>query len=444
MLVRLEKRQEMRRLAAFFGSYVASSSALLASSIATFLTFALLARTMGHEQFALNATITALTAVAVQVCGLGSMESLMRRVAQKPSFFPEMLGHVHILNLVSGAVLILIGMVALPLIFPVSESWPVTLATTAIILVTNIILLKIVWLATTSFIAHSEFATANKIEILFAVLRMIAAVLSCLVFHISTVVEWAVWNFAAHAIAATIALVLMNRLGRPKFVIVRDEVRLGLMFASQLFFKAARGNADILLLSAVVNSDLLGSYSIARRLMEASYMSVEALNRILYPGSAAVALQGMGRVYERAKRILLVTAGISLASACIVWLITPWLPALFGHEYVSLPGLNRYLCWVVIPVALGTTALEALGASGLQNIRARISNTASIIGVAAVAVATWQVGLDGVIASLYGVEIVAALVAWRVLSSYCGKTASQAPAESKADKQVLTNLAHAD
>ena len=439
--MRLTSGRQFGRLFELVGSYVASSGALLASSIATLLTFGLLARSMGHEQFALNATIAALTTIGVQICGLGSTESLVRRVAQKPPFYPEMLGHVHILNLVSGVALTVIGMIALPLIAPVSDNLTVTLATTAIILFTNIFLLKIVWLATNSCIAHSRFATANKLEIMFAGLRMLAAVLGCLVFGVTTVVEWAMWNFAAHAIAALVSLVVLNRLGRPKFRIVREEVPLGIMFASQLFFKAVRNNADILVLSAVASSEILGSYSVARRLMEASYLSVDALNRILYPGSAAVALSGMDSVYQRAKRTLFMTTGISIATASTLWLASPFLPLLFGAEYVSLVWINQYLCWAVVPIAVSTTAFEALGSAGLQSVRARIANSSNFIGAGVVALATWYAGLDGVLLSAYGVEIVAAFFAWRALIRIAGAKAAQPAATAGRDSALATGRA---
>lgn len=431
----LTSRLKENRLAQQLGTYIGSSGALLASSAAMLLTFALLARHLGHDQFALNAAITALTNVAVQICGLGSQESLVRRVAQSPSFYPQMLGHVHILNIVSGAFLVAAGMIVIPLMFPVSDALATTLAVTGLILVTNIILLKLVWLATNSYIAHSRFAIANRIEFLFAFLRMAAAVVSCLIFNISTVVEWAVWNFTAHALAAAVSLWAIRRLGRPKFVIVREEVPIGLMFASQFFFKAGRSNTDILVLSAVAGSEIVGSYSIARRLMESSYMSVEALNRILYPSYATAALSGIGGVYTRARRMLLVTTGLAMASACLVWLIAPALTLLFGNEYVSLSWITRYLCWIVVAVAVSATAFEALGACGLQKIRAKISSISNVAGAGLVALGALHAGAAGLIATTFGLEIVIAFLAWWALSR------ASRPVESNLSPELPANHA---
>eukprot|EP00913_Durusdinium_trenchii_P004210 g3902.t1 len=382
------------------------------------------------QQFALNATITALTNVGIQICGFGSQESLVRRVAQDNSFYPQMLGHVHILNMVSGAALLILGMVVIPVMFPVSEDLSTTLVTTALILVTNIILLKIVWLATNSYIAHSRFAVANKIELLFAALRMAAAVVSCLVFNISTVAEWALWNFAAHAVAAIVSLMAINRLGRPRFAVVRDEVPLGFMFASQFFFKAGRSNVDILVLSAVAGSEIVGSYSIARRLTEASYMSIEALNRIVYPTYAAAAMRGPPQVFVLAKKMLFVTVAIALASAVFVYAVSPFLPLLFGAEYVSLSWITRSLCWLVIATGVAATAFEAMGACSWQRIRATISNASNIAGAAAVALAAWFGGLIGVLGTTYVVEIIIAVLAWRALFREQRKASVSPPGRS--------------
>ena len=159
-------------------AYMASGGALLMSSAAQLLTFALLARHLGVEQFALYASITAVTNLGVQICGIGSQESLIRRVAQDRGMFPVMLGHSYLLSAATGVVLTLIGMVTIPVFFPTSETLLHTLITTFLILFTNLVLLKVISLSTQSFIAHSDFASANKLEVMFAIARTIAAVVA--------------------------------------------------------------------------------------------------------------------------------------------------------------------------------------------------------------------------------------------------------------------------
>ncbi len=396
-------------------NYMASGGALLMSSAAQLLTFALLARHLGVEQFALYASITALTNLGVQICGIGSQESLIRRVAQDRSMFPVMLGHSYLLSAGTGVVLIIIGMLTIPVFFPPSDTLLHSLITTFVILLTSIVLLRVISLSTQSFIAHSDFASANKLEVIFAIARTIAAVVACLVFKVDTVEAWAFWNLAAHIVVAAISLKAIGRLGKPVFRIVREEIRSGILFSTQFLFKAVRGNADILVLGAVASDEVLGSYSIARRILESSYLSIEALNRLIYPGSASAALQGIGKMIERARNVLKAALFIAAGSAVTIFIIAPFLPLLFGDEFVSLPFITRMLCWVVLPMAVAATALEALGASGRQDIRAKIWNSGNIIGSVVVALSSWSFGVSGTIGAYFLVEIAIAAAVWIAL-----------------------------
>lgn len=406
---------ELRRFLPMLLLYMGSGGSLLASAGAQLITFAILARYLGVEQFGLYAIITAVTNVGVQLCGLGSQESLVRRVAQDQGMYPKMLGHAAILSAASGIVLVIIGMGILPVVAPVSDDLATTLIATGLILVANLLLLKIISLATQSYIAHSRFASANRLEVLFAVARTAAAVLGCVVFGASSVAQWAWWHFASHAAVAVVALVAIRGLGRPCWTIVRDEIRLGFLFSTQFLFRAVRGNADLLVLGSVASAEILGSYSIVRRLVESSYMSVEALNRLIYPGSAAIAATGIHNAAGRIRQVLFASLAISFAAAAAMFIIAPFLTFVFGTEYVSLPWLTRSLCWIVILMAIYAVSLEALGAAGLQGARAAIWNTGNILGAGAMALATWLWSIEGTLASFYAVEIGIAVAAWIVL-----------------------------
>ncbi|MCO5156574.1 MAG: lipopolysaccharide biosynthesis protein [Aquamicrobium sp.] len=405
----------IRRLVPMVMLYMGSSGSLLASSAAQLVTFAILARYLGVEQFGLYAIITAVTNVGVQLCGLGAQESLIRRVAQDPGMYPKMLGHAYILSAASGLVLFLIGLAILPVVAPVSDDLATTVVAMGLILASNLILLKIISLATQSYIAHSRFATANRIEVAFAAFRTVAAVLGCLVFGVASVAGWAWWHFAAHVAAAAVALMATRRLGWPQWTIVREEIRIGLLFSTQFLFKALRGNADLLVLGVVASSEILGSYSITRRLVESSYLSIEALNRLIYPGSAQIAVSGIHNAAGRIRRVLLAALFISFGTATAMFILSPWLPLIFGAEYVSLVWLTRALCWVVVLMAVYVVALEALGAAGLQGARAAILNTGNILGAGLVALATWEWSIGGTLASYYVVELGIAVAAWIVL-----------------------------
>src|SRR5690606_26328607 len=128
----------------------------------------------------------------------------------------------------------------------------------------------------------------------------------------------------------------LRALGRPHYRIVKDELPLGLYFSIPFILKAARQNADLLVLSLVTNAEIVSSYSVARRIIESSYLSVDALNRILYPGTARASIGGLHNAAARVRKIFITALGISVAAAVAVFVLAPVLPYLFGHEYTSL------------------------------------------------------------------------------------------------------------
>ena len=94
-------------------SYLLSSGSLAAASLAQLVTFAILARALGPAEFGLFVQISAVTAIAVQICGLGASDCLLRRVAREPASYPDLLGHNILLIGLTGAVLVIGGVAAM-------------------------------------------------------------------------------------------------------------------------------------------------------------------------------------------------------------------------------------------------------------------------------------------------------------------------------------------
>jgi O-antigen/teichoic acid export membrane protein len=408
-------------------SYLGSGGSLIVSSLAQLVTFAILARALGAGEFALYVTLTAFTNVAVQVCGLGAQESLMRRLARDPADYPRLMGHALLLTFGTAALLLVGGVAVLPFIVPL----PVL--TIGLLLVSTVLILRFVSLASAAYIAQEKFAVANTLEAGFGLIRAAAAALACLVFGVATVADWAVWFFAAHAIVALVALLLILRLGRPRLALLREEIGIGALFSTQFIFKAVRQNTDIVVLGFVASAEVVSSYGVARRVLDSSYLSIEALNRLIYPGSAIVLVHGFHAAFGRVLRVMGAGLGIAICAALAVYLLAPLMPVLFGSEYTSMVGFTQALSFVVIPVAIAAIALEAFGAAGRQDVRALIYNGANIVAAIAVAAAAWLAGVTGMFAAIYVLEtlvaVVACLVLWRFVEADRPRTPRVVPAE---------------
>jgi O-antigen/teichoic acid export membrane protein len=397
-------------------SYAASGGSLIISSAAQLLTFAILARFLGVHEFSLFVAITAISNIAVHMCGLGAMECLVRRVARDRAMYPAMLGHNMILTAASGLALVLVGAALLPFFFTLSSDPTTNAAVITLMLVTNIVLVRVIVLAEQIFIAHSDFASANTVVVGFALARTIAAVLACLVFGVASVASWAIWQFVCHVLVAVICWRALRRLGRPEYRLVREELPLGLYFSVPFILRAVRQNADLLVLSLVATAEIVASYSVARRMLESSYLSVEALNRLVYPGSARATAEGLQHAMPRVRKVLVAATLISIAAAVAVFVLAPILPFLFGRDYVSLVSFVRILCWAVIPLAIWAVAVEALGASGHHPTRAAVMGLGSVFGAVLAAAATWYAPPTGTFISFYVIEIAMVAAAWTALT----------------------------
>jgi O-antigen/teichoic acid export membrane protein len=410
-------------------SYAASGGSLIVSSAAQLATFAILARFLGVHEFSLFVAVTAISSIAVHLCGLGATECLVRRVARDHDIYPDMLGHNMILIAISGVILVVVGSIILPFFLNATTEDPIGEFEIIIMLVTNIVLLRCILFTEQVFIAFSNFRSANVIVMGFALIRTAAAVLACLAFGVNTLSGWIVWQFAAHAIMLALCVKSLLPFSKPRFRLVREELRLGMFFSIPYILKAARQNADLLVLSVVASAEVMSSYSVARRIIESSYLSVDALNRIVYPGTAKIAEGGLHNAAKRVTRILGAAFAISVGAAVAVYILAPILPYLFGTQYLSLVSFVRILCWVVIPVGIYAIAVEALGAAGHQGPRAAVLGAGSLLGSGLAAWATWYAPPTGTFISYYVIELLMAVAAWTVYLRYVEKDRARPLAE---------------
>ena len=125
-------------------SYLLSSGSLAAASLAQLATFAILARALGPAEFGLFVQISAITAIAVQICGLGASDCLLRRVSRERESYPELLGHNLVLIALTGAVLVAVGVAMMSWWAPVYSQTDIDAGTIALLFFTNVVLVRLI------------------------------------------------------------------------------------------------------------------------------------------------------------------------------------------------------------------------------------------------------------------------------------------------------------
>lgn len=402
--------------------YLGSSASLIVGNAAQLVTFAILARSLGVEQFGQLITVTALTALAVQLCGLGASETMVRRVAAEPALYPRALGHNLILIAVTGVGLVAAFAIALPFVFTIAADPFRNALSLFLIVATNVVLVRLIMLAEAIFLARWRFSQANLVIVGFALIRTAAAAAACLLFGVETVEAWAFWHAGAHLVMALVCLLALRHLGRPRWGLMREELRLGFYFCTPFFFEAVRQNADLLVLGAVTDAKVVGAYAMARRISVASILAVDGMQRLVYPRFAAAMKDGIHAAFPLALRVLGLGLVISLVTAAGVWIAAPLMPLVFGPDFSQMVGYLQAMSGLVVLVVLYDVPAAFLGAAAKQGLRAAIFNTVGLAGAGLLALLTYAFLVPGTIATLYVIEIVLALAFWLALSNVLRRT----------------------
>ncbi len=396
-------------------SYVASTSALMISSAAQLLTFAILARSLGAEQFGLLVTVTVVTNIAAQICTLGANETLIRRVAPEPELYAVALGHNLILLGASGFVLTAGLGAVLPQFVTLSPE-PAQNASALLALVFgNLVLVRLALVAEQAFIARWQIWRANLANIGFALGRTAAAAIACGMFHVSTTLEWAYWSAGSLALMAVIALLAIRPLGAPRWTIMREEVPLGIHFTTPFVFRAFRQNADTLVLSTIASPETVGAFNMARRVVEAGFLTAEALNRLIYPRLARAAASSYRALLPMIGPLMAASLALGIVTALGLYLMAPLMPLVFGADFQEMVVDLRVMCWVLAFVVLQGVPVQVLGAMAEHRLRAHVNNIGNLAGAALSAGLTYLYFLPGTFLALYLTEALLALALWLAL-----------------------------
>ncbi len=395
-------------------SYFNSTVAMAIGLGSQLVSFAFLARFLGVDQFGELMTITAATALAQNICGLGSGESFMRRVGHERALYPRLLGHAVLVTLATGAVLVPLVMVVLALL-PHAEAYRSGWIGLTVFCVSNIVIYR--WLLTAEqiFLGLGRFGTANVIVAGFGIARVLVTVIATYLLGVDRLDVWAWWHGAVHLLWLAVCGVLLWPLGRPKWTILRDELVLGTHFCTSYFFSTLAQNTDRLVLSAYALPAVVGNYGLATRIINASVLTVNAFMRLRYPAMARAAQGGADDLRSLSLRYVPPMLGLGVLTSLGLAIIAPYLPAIFGKDYGAMVHYLQIGCWLIVAMALVNIPYDALGASARHGLRAWIVNIGGVVSVGVLVALTAMFGVMGTFAALFLTQIGLGIALWVAL-----------------------------
>jgi len=395
--------------------FVSSTSILMLGLVGQAVAFVVVAHYLVLAQFGQLVTITAITNLAGTWAGLSSGEVLRRRVSRDRSLYAEALGHSLITIFATGVIISILVIGGMMLFMPhVGDRWE-TFTILLLLVPSNVIIFSYVNQVEFIYLAHNDFTRANIVNGGSGIVRALTAVIACAFFGVVSLRDFAAWWAAAHVVMLLMCVIATRRFGMPRWRVLREELWLGGNLAFSSFLIMLRHSIDILVLNSIATPQFVGVYGAGRRIISAAIFVPGSFDRMIYGRLAVAGKGGPAATLRLAKRYLGYVLVISTATSCSLFLLAPFIPLIFGSNFVETVSVVRILCWILITTAIQFLAFDALNAADQHKVSAVVSGSANVAGAAMVVGFGSLYGTTGIYAALYLSDLIRGGALWLAL-----------------------------
>ena len=401
--------------------YVRSTGSLLIGIGAQTIGFIILARFLGTHQYGFLATISAVTNLGAPLCGLGAAEVMRRWVGRDPALYPKILGHCVILLGATGVLIVSILTAGLDIFVPALADPSANFMLMLLLVSSNVVFYTWILFVEQVFLAHREFRRANIVNASFGIARALTVLVACFGFGVEHLLPWAIWNSALYVMASLVGIAAIWSYGPPQWRLVRDELTPGITISIAGLLWTLRQNIDLLALSSIETSSVIGAYGVARRIIGTASIIGASLDRLIYPKLAVAGRDGPSATMRLARRYALYAIVITVPTCLAIFIAAPVLPWVFGKDFGQAVFILKVLIWTLIFVVLLNVAFDALNAADRHRSRFVAGTAAGLLGIGLIAGLTYGYGMAGTFVASYlsdGIMVLALWVTLGVLSYY--------------------------
>ncbi|WP_264777355.1 oligosaccharide flippase family protein [Deinococcus aetherius] len=149
-----------------------------------------------------------------------------------------------------------------------------------------------------------------------------------------------------------------------------ERLREGWTFAFGGMAQSAYSELDKTILLNLAGAPAVGRYSMAVRLIQVSYMPINALLNVTFPKMFRLMDSNeVGALSRYLLKIILTALVYSVLCVLTLQVLAPLLPNLFGEEYASSTHLLKLIALAVVLQGVYWPILDALTAMGFQKLR---------------------------------------------------------------------------
>nr|WP_279327022.1 oligosaccharide flippase family protein [Deinococcus koreensis] len=382
-----------------------------------FLYFALIARALGSEQYGAFIAVTALIGILAPFASWGSGNLLIKHVARTPALFPTYWGSALLVTGLSSLLLTALVLGAAQFALPVGL--PALLI--VLIAVSDLGFARLLDLSGQAFQAYDLLSRTSALQLLLAVLRLVAAAALGLSGLPPSALSWAGLYLAASALSAGIGLWWVRReLGWGPLQVspVLREFREGGAFALSLSAQSIYNDVDKTMLARLVSTEAAGVYAAGYRVIDAMFTPVRSLIYAAYARFFRVGQEGIARALAFALRLIPRALGFGILAAGAVVVAAPAIPLVFGEDFRPSVAVAQWLAPLLILRPLHYFFSDTLTSSGYQTERSALQFGVAGLNVLSNLYLIPRFGVQGAVWSsllcdLTLLVLAAALVGWK-------------------------------
>ena len=412
------------RLLTFAGTLLPTVSALGVQLVA----FALTARGLGLDAFGTYTALLAVSALSVELVGLGGADLLVRGVAREPERFAAYFGNLLILTVLTLPIVVLAGVLVA---HGVMES-PLPLLFVALVIGGEVLIGRAAASFELVMVAHRQTVRAGAVRFATAFMRLLVAAIFFWLLGRSDLEGWIVMAFVQSVTVTALYLALSIRLyGRPRATLLTRDLRAGLSFCLNQAARSSQGSLDRIVLSRFADAASVGIYGAASRVLTLGLFPIQVVTRMTYANFFLHGRGGIAASRRYALRLLPVMLGVGLASCAAVILAGFLAPSVLGQDFEAMVGVTAALSFSLPLLALQYPAADALTGAGHQGLRAVLSLTAAFGFGIVMAIGAQLDGIEGLVVAYLACHALFAVALWT--ATFCVRDAPSEPEVAQAD-----------
>jgi O-antigen/teichoic acid export membrane protein len=378
--------------------HVGTSAVLVVSAGLQALTFVMLARGLGADDFGRLMIMQAFSQLALEFVSLGAGEALIRRVARDHRQYSGALGHALIMT--SFTAIVLTGILS-AIVVRLSEL-TVSLMAISAYMFGELFGNRLINLAEHAFIGNSMVGFANSVRTVSSAIKLGAVAIGMYGLGINGLESWIYVQSATTILAGFACLALLVvRHGMPVSAFHRADLGFGVLMCTNQFARAAQFSVDRIVLGMVAPPSVVAAYSAGTRGIQVALIPIMAILRNLFSQFFRLGQGGLVETRQFAlvnlPKILVmgILTGIILIAGSNVF------AAILGHGFTETAPILRWLSMVALFQGTQYLLADALTGADLQTWRTASSVVGAVVYVGLVAILTRYYGVFGAVAAIY-------------------------------------------